>query len=138
VVWSFVYFAFGRVVEMMMLRSRSRCRESKQIEILVLRHELEILRRQHPRPRLEPTERARCRSVPLTRRRRGPRPGPAVSPTRVPSSEAHASACIANLSGNAVGPADDRPITAVPGATIDGSSDRYPRRSRNPVTPKSQ
>jgi hypothetical protein len=51
VVWSFVYFAFGRMVELMMLRFR--CRESKEIEILVLRHELEI-----PRPRLKPEDRA--------------------------------------------------------------------------------
>jgi putative transposase len=56
VVWSFVYFAFGRMVELMMLRFR--CRESKEIEILVLRHELEILRRHHPRPRLKPEDRA--------------------------------------------------------------------------------
>ncbi len=50
--WSFVYFAVGRVVELVTLCLRRR--ESKEIEILVLRHELEILRRQHPRPRLDP------------------------------------------------------------------------------------
>jgi hypothetical protein len=43
VVWSFAYFAFGRIVELTVLRFRRR--ESKEIEILVLRHELDILRR---------------------------------------------------------------------------------------------
>jgi transposase len=55
-VWSFVYFAFGRMVALIMLRFRRR--DSKEIEILVLRHELDILRRERPRPRLEPKDRA--------------------------------------------------------------------------------
>ena len=54
--WSFVYFAFGRIIVLVMLLFRRR--ESKEIEILVLRHELDILRRQQPRPRLEPKDRA--------------------------------------------------------------------------------
>jgi putative transposase len=69
VVWSFVYFGFGRLVALIMLRFRRR--ESKEIEILVLRHELDILRRQHPRARLEPRDRAwlslLSRIVPRTR-----------------------------------------------------------------------
>jgi hypothetical protein len=55
-VWSFVYFAFGRMVALLILCFRRR--GSKEVEILVLRHELAILRRQQPRPRFEPRDRA--------------------------------------------------------------------------------
>jgi putative transposase len=56
VVWSFVYLALRHVLELILLCFRST--EAKEIEILVLRQELVVLRRQHPRPRLQPTDRA--------------------------------------------------------------------------------
>jgi putative transposase len=56
VVWSFVYLALRRSLELILLCSRSA--QAKEIEILVLRHELAVLRRQHPRARLQPADRA--------------------------------------------------------------------------------
>jgi putative transposase len=56
VVWSFVYLTLRRAFALILLCLRSA--EAKEIEILVLRHELAVLRRQHPQPRLQPTDRA--------------------------------------------------------------------------------
>jgi putative transposase len=55
-VWSFVYLALHRLLELMVLCWRST--DAKEVEILVLRHQLTVLRRQHPRPRLQPQDRA--------------------------------------------------------------------------------
>jgi hypothetical protein len=55
-VWSFVYLALRRVLELMVLCWRSA--DAKEVEILVLRHQLAVPSRQHPRPRLQPQDRA--------------------------------------------------------------------------------
>jgi hypothetical protein len=55
-IWSFLYLALRRLLELMVLCWRST--DAREVEILVLRHQLAILRRQHPRPRLRPKDRA--------------------------------------------------------------------------------
>lgn len=52
---SVVYIVFCRLLELVVLRSRGE--RSKELEILVLRHELSILRRQVRQPRFEPHDR---------------------------------------------------------------------------------
>jgi putative transposase len=52
VVWSFVYLALCRLLQLVVLLCRSE--RSKELEILVLRHELAILRRQPRRTRFRP------------------------------------------------------------------------------------
>jgi putative transposase len=56
VVWSFVSLALRRSLELMVLCWQSA--DAKEVEILVLRPQLAILRRQQPRPRLQPQDRA--------------------------------------------------------------------------------
>ena len=53
-VWSFVYLVVRKLLALVVLRARSD--RSKELEILVLRHELALLRRQSGRPRLEPAD----------------------------------------------------------------------------------
>lgn len=52
---SFVYRMFCQIVELLVLRGRRE--RSKDVEILLLRHQLAVLRRQHPRPRLDDHDR---------------------------------------------------------------------------------
>jgi putative transposase len=55
VVFSLVYWALRRLLELLVLRMRSERR--KEIEIIVLRHQLRVLERQVARPRLRPSDR---------------------------------------------------------------------------------
>jgi putative transposase len=56
VAWSFVYVAFSRLLQLVVLLGRSE--RSKELEILVLRHELAVLRRQPRRAPFRPVDRA--------------------------------------------------------------------------------
>jgi putative transposase len=56
VVWSFVYLALCRLLQLVVLLCRSE--RSKELEILLLRHELAILRRQRRRALLRTVDRA--------------------------------------------------------------------------------
>jgi hypothetical protein len=56
VVWSFVYLALCRLVQLVVLLCRSK--RSKELEILVVRHELTILRRHPRRVPFRPVDRA--------------------------------------------------------------------------------
>ncbi len=56
VILSFLYWAVRRLLELLVLCARRD--RSKEVEILVLRHELHVLRRQIARPRFETADRA--------------------------------------------------------------------------------
>jgi hypothetical protein len=50
------YLTLCRSIQLLVLLARGDA--AKELEILVLRHQLAVLRRQTPRPKLEPTDRA--------------------------------------------------------------------------------
>jgi putative transposase len=56
VVWSFLYVALWRLFQLVVLLGRSE--RSKELEILLLRHELAIVRRQSRRAAFRPVDRA--------------------------------------------------------------------------------
>jgi hypothetical protein len=53
--WSLGYLALRCLLQLVLLRRRSE--GSKELEIVVLRHELSVLRRQAARPQLHPSDR---------------------------------------------------------------------------------
>jgi hypothetical protein len=55
-IWSFLYLVTRSLFGLVWLLARPRC--SAELEILVLRHELAILRRQAARPKLTRADRA--------------------------------------------------------------------------------
>jgi putative transposase len=74
--WSFVYLAVRNLFALVFLLGRPR--RSKELEILVLRHELAVLRRQSTRPRLTRADRALLAAL----SRSLPRPAWASFPVR--------------------------------------------------------
>jgi hypothetical protein len=60
-VLSLLYWMLRRLLELLLLWRRSE--REKEIEILVLRHQLQLLERQVARPQLRPHDRALPRSV---------------------------------------------------------------------------
>ena len=57
----FTYVAWCRSIQLLVLLARGDA--TKDLELLVLRHQLAVLRRQIPRPRLEPADRALLAAV---------------------------------------------------------------------------
>src|SRR5665213_1318939 len=54
-VFAIVYAVVGRLLSLLVVRGRGEA--SKDVELVLLRHEISVLRRQLPRPRLAPADR---------------------------------------------------------------------------------
>jgi hypothetical protein len=67
-VLSFLYWVLRRLLELHVLRMRSE--RGKEIEILVLRHQLQVLERQVARPQLQANDRALLAAFSRARGRR--------------------------------------------------------------------
>src|SRR6266699_2960993 len=81
VVLSFVYWSLRRLLELVVLRRRSE--REKEIEILLLRHQLRVLQRQVARPQLTPADRALLAALSRVLRRRAWKRSFVVTPATV-------------------------------------------------------
>jgi putative transposase len=70
-VLSFLYWLLRRLLELFVLRMRSE--RAREIEILVLRHQLQVLERQVARPRVQASDRALLAAFSRALPRRGRR-----------------------------------------------------------------
>ncbi len=78
VVLSFLYWSLRRLLELVVLRCRSE--REKEIEILLLRHQLRVLERQVARPQLTPADRALLAAFSRALSRRASRRSAFVTP----------------------------------------------------------
>src|SRR6266700_4043569 len=94
---SFAYWVVRRLFELLRLFGRSE--RTKEVEILVLRHELQVLRRQVGRPRLRSADRvllaALSQVLPQARRRSF-----LVQPATLAAGIAHSSAAAGRMSAD--------------------------------------
>ena len=75
---SFTYLAFVRILQLLRLLRRDR--KELAIEVVILRHEVAVLRRQVARPALRPSDRALLAG--LSSASRSPTPGAVLRPAR--------------------------------------------------------
>jgi hypothetical protein len=108
VFWSFCHVVLGRLLQLAALRFRSE--EFKELEIVVLRHELAVLRRQAGRPELRPADRVFLAAVSRLLPRSSWRSF-VVTPTTLP---ANARTCQLAATGAKTGSADSSTNTASP------------------------